>query len=65
MAPSSTHSPLSRLALVLSAATSEPASGSDIAMASVPPLTTRPNSSRFCSSEPKRDSAPTTISVTP
>ena len=64
-APFSTHSPSSRRARVFSAATSEPASGSDIAMASVPPLTTRPNRSRFCSSVPKRFSAPTTISVTP
>ena len=64
-APFSTHSPSSRRARVFSAATSEPASGSDIAMASVPPFTTRPNRSRFCSSVPKRFSAPTTISVTP
>ena len=51
-------------ARVFSDATSEPASGSDIAIASVPPSTTRPSRSRFCSSVPKRLSAPTTISVT-
>jgi hypothetical protein len=36
-----------------------------MAIASVPPFTTRPSSSRFCRSVPKRLSAPTTISVTP
>ncbi len=64
-APSSTHSPSSRRARVLSEATSEPASGSDIAIASVPPFVTRPSRSRFCSSVPNLFSAPTTISVTP
>jgi len=49
----------------LALALSEPASGSDIAIASVPPFTTWPKCSRFCSSEPKRFSAATTISVTP
>ena len=63
--PDSTHSSPSRRARHLSAATSDPASGSDIAMASVPPAATRPSRSRFCSSVPKRLSAPTTISVTP
>ena len=63
LAPSSTHSPLSRRARVLSAATSEPASGSDIAIAKRPPTCAK--CSRFCSSLPKRLSAPTTISVTP
>ncbi len=64
--PSRTHSPLSRSALHWSAPTSLPASGSDIAIASVPPsFATRPSRSRFCSSVPSRLSAPTTISVTP
>ena len=63
--PLRTHSPLSRSALHWSAPTSLPASGSDIAMASVPPLATRPSRSRFWSSVPRRLSAPTTISVTP
>src|SRR4051812_46619722 len=63
--PSSTHSPLSRSALHCRAPTSDPASGSDIAMASVPPFATRDRRSRFCSSVPRRFKAPTTISVTP
>src|SRR3954464_12332250 len=63
--PSSTHSPLSRSALHCRAPTSDPASGSDIAMARVPPFATRARRSRFCSSVPSRLSAPTTISVTP
>jgi hypothetical protein len=65
LAPFRTQSPLSRLARVFRLATSEPESGSDMAIASVPPFTTRPRRSRFCSSLPKRFSAPTTISVTP
>ena len=64
-APCSTYSPSSCRALVFRLATSEPASGSDIAIAIVPPRTTRPKSSRFCASAPKRLSAPTTIRVTP
>src|SRR3954464_11621194 len=63
--PSSTHSPLSRSALHCRAPTSDPASGSDIAMARVPPFATRDRRSRFCSSVPRRFRAPTTISVTP
>ena len=65
MAPSSTHSPSSSRACVFSEATSEPESGSDMAMASVPPWVTWARCSRFCSSVPNRFSAPTTISVTP
>ena len=62
--PLSTHSPLSRRAFVWSEATSDPDSGSDIAIASPPPAATRPSSSCFCSSVPNRLSAPTTIRVT-
>ena len=64
--PFSTYSPLSRTARVLSAPTSDPASGSDIAIArQLPLLATPPSSSCFCSSVPNELSAPTTISVTP
>ena len=66
MEPESTHSPSSSRALHFSEATSEPESGSDMAMASVAALAhVRPGSSRFCSSVPNLFSAPTTISVTP
>ncbi len=63
--PLSTHSSPSRRARHFSAATSDPASGSDIAIASVPPFATRPSRSCFCSSVPNLLSAPTQISVTP
>ena len=41
------------------------AGGGTLAIAKVPPLETRPSRSCFCSSVPKRLSAPATISVTP
>ena len=57
--PSSTYESPSRRAVVASAATSEPASGSDSAkpvMAS--PATTRGRSAAFCASVPNSDTAP-------
>ncbi|HLL85949.1 MAG TPA: hypothetical protein VK387_01405, partial [Thermoleophilaceae bacterium] len=62
--PSSTHEPSERSARVWSAPTSDPASGSDMAMASAPPSATWPSRRCFCCSEPKQASDPTTISVT-
>lgn len=45
--------------------TSEPASGSDIAIASTRPRAIPPRISSFCASVPKRSYAPATISETP
>ncbi len=54
----------SRTALHFSAPTSEPASGSLIAIAMTSPRAIAPSMSRFCSSVPKRSYAPATIRLT-
>ncbi len=61
--PLSTRPPSTRSALVVSEPTSEPASGSVIAIASTEPAAIPPRISRFCSSLPKRATAPATIRV--
>ena len=61
--PRITNPPLTRSAEVVSDPTSEPASGSVIAIASTSPRAIPPSTSRFCSSVPKRWVAPATISV--
>jgi hypothetical protein len=54
---------LTRFAEVVSEPTSEPASGSVIAIASTAPLAIPPRISDFCSSVPNRWVAPATIRV--
>jgi len=61
--PLRTKPPLTRFASVLSEPTSEPASGSVIAIASTDPEAMPPSTSVFCSSVPKRRVAPATIRV--
>jgi hypothetical protein len=61
--PRRTKPPLTRSAEVVSEPTSEPASGSVIAIASTSPRAMPPRMSAFCSSVPKRCVAPATISV--
>ena len=61
--PLSTKPPSTRSAEVVSEPTSEPASGSVIAIASTAPPAIPPRISFFCSSVPKRCVAPATISV--
>ena len=61
--PLMTKPPLTRSAEVVSEPTSEPASGSVIAIASTAPPAIPPRISRFCSSVPKRSVAPATIRV--
>ncbi len=63
--PLRTQSSPSRRARHFSDATSDPESGSDMAIARLPPSVTLRNRSAFWSSVPKRLIAPTTISVTP
>ena len=63
--PLITKPPLTRSAEVESEPTSEPASGSVIAIASTLPRAIPPRMSCFCSSVPKRWVAPATISVVP
>jgi hypothetical protein len=54
-----------RSALQATRATSEPAFGSDIEIASHDPRATSPSTSCFCSGVPKRSYAPATITVVP
>ena len=61
--PLSTKPPLERTAEVVSEPTSEPASGSVIAIASTEPAAIPPRISAFCSSLPNCWVAPATISV--
>ena len=61
--PLMTKPPSTRSALLLSAPTSEPASGSVIAIASTEPEAIPPRISSFCASVPKRWVAPATIRV--
>ena len=61
--PLRTKPPLTRSAEVVSEPTSEPASGSVIAIASTEPEAIPPRISAFCSSVPKCWVAPATISV--
>ncbi len=61
--PLITKPPLTRSAAVVSEPTSEPASGSVIAIASTEPAAIPPRISAFCSSVPKRWVAPATIRV--
>ena len=61
--PFRTKPPFARSADVVSEPTSEPASGSVIAIASTAPPAIPPRISRFCSSVPKRWTAPATIRV--
>ena len=61
--PLMTKPPLTALGRVVSEPTSEPASGSVIAIASTEPEAIPPRISAFCSSVPKRWVAPATIRV--
>ncbi len=61
--PRITNPPFTRSADVVREPTSEPASGSVIAIASTSPRAIPPSTSRFCSSVPKRWVAPATIRV--
>ena len=63
--PFRTKPPFWRSALHERFPTSEPASGSDIAIASTRPSVMPLRISCFCSSVPKRSYAPATISETP
>ena len=63
--PLMTKPPLERAASVESEPTSEPDSGSVIAIASTEPLAMPPRRRSFCSLVPKRFMAPATIRVVP